>query len=233
VKTHIAILLVLVISFSCKKKTTPSGPAVSTPQPYSEFKSKYTYYDQNGVIGLDSMIRAVIYNMPYNPTSPSFNFVYGGNVTFNDSTLNYSGGIYGCGNPLSACPKVNMRGPIKWDVPGSGTVTPFTYTFMPVYPIYTTGSQLQDTCVKANGITINLSGISNATSVFVSIGGVGKTIMLPSSSVAFSTVDLASLPTNQNLIILIYISNKWTSTQGGILHGFNAVLEYYKYSYLK
>ena len=89
---------------SCKKKNddakTTATPSTSSPQPYSEIKTKYTYSDNGTTVYLDSAVRAVFYDVPWNPTF-NFNFVSAGNITLNDSTIDYSGGMYGCGNPCS------------------------------------------------------------------------------------------------------------------------------------
>jgi hypothetical protein len=250
----LGLLLLTALIFSCKKKeSTPSQPNNPTPAnagttggvptttlspstggEFCSLRTTYTYYDYNGVVSKDSSAAASFYATP--PTSVAPTYIFGGTVTLNGIELPYSSSANsyynGFPNPF------NIAGPLTWSVSGSGTVTPFSQSFTPSYPKYTGGNLLPDTCIKANGITINISGVTNnQNSVFVylfaSSSSAFKYILGSSGTVTFTPSDLSSFTPNQSLSIMIFFGNYYQATLGGIKRGFANTVSYQKVSYLK
>lgn len=154
------IVLSVFISFSCKKKndTEPTPTATTSPAPKSYPNSLlmtyYNYYDNNGIITKDSLVAAMFFDVPLG-TSPTINYVNAGKVSLNNSFLYQNSSLY------SNTVAINISDSIKWTASGSGTVSPFSYSYKASYPKYTGGNLLPDTCIKANGITLTISGVSN------------------------------------------------------------------------
>src|SRR6218665_154010 len=153
-----AVLLVSVVFYNCKKKdkteeeTTP--PVTTVPLlnntngviQASYFRSQYN----NNTI-LDSSVAIAFYESPGKTTT---------NVESHTLTLPFSPAT---GYQNYNTERVNLPPPLNWVVSGSpsSTVVPFTYSHLPVIPQYSGYSALPDTCVKASGISLNISGMSN------------------------------------------------------------------------
>jgi hypothetical protein len=248
-KLNYTIVLFLVIMLlACKKKDSipeatattnssvinPTGLSQSTGGDYCNLQTSYTYVNIGGVISKDSLVVASFYTAPSGATLPTN--IYAGTVTLNGVNLPFESvnSIYYISTSLSA----NITAPITWSVSGSNTVTAFSQSFTPSYPKYTGGNSLPDTCVKANGITINVNGVSNnQNSVVVylnsSTGSVFKYILGSTGSVYFNPTDLAVFTTNQFITISLNFTNSYTATHNGIKRGFSNSLNYQKISYLK
>jgi hypothetical protein len=230
---------------ACKKKeTTPDVPATNTTTTgggnfvYSYMATAYNITDYNNSITLDSSVTAQFYTGPA-PAGPPQN-VLAGIVALNTFSLNpESDNSY-----FSSSPNMTtISGPLNWSVSGSGDVAAFSYSYMPVYPKYTGGSLLQDTCTKSNGISINISGVTDYTTSALSSG---LTVMLVQSSiiskpifgtsggtVTFSPAELTGFSTNSPITIFISIVNFNTVPINGVNRNFNCELTYQKYAYLK
>ena len=123
-----------------------------------------------------------------------------------------------------------------WNVSGSNSVSAFSCTYTPTYPVFTGNALLPDSFSISSGVTINVSGISNMSqssiSVIISLGGVNvsKSIPINQTSCTFTPNELTSLsPTASGAVILLTFSNLSTKTLGGKLYGLDNSLEHIKY----
>ncbi len=235
-----SIATLLVFTF-CKKKDSTPAPAPSGTTTggttgggasNSNMQTTYMITDYGNTITTDSIVFASFYATP--PTSVAPTSVSAGTVSLNSTVLNPSNLPYENPFPMN----INIHGSLNWNVTGSGTITAFTYSYLPSYPKYTGGNLLPDTCIKANGISIQISGVSNAPGASVSVilsqnTTIFKYILGTSGTVTFSAAELSSYSTNSPIVILIMVSNITSATLGGIKHGFSNSLHYTKYSYLK
>lgn len=252
-------LLLITVSFilSCKKKeaepattnnnsttggvTTGSNPSTVTTTlspsnggDFSGLQTTYTYLDYNGALVKDSSVFASFYATP--PTSVAPTTIYAGTVTLNGTTIPFNSGTNSYYNATSS--PINISGALSWSVSGSGTVTPFGQSFVPSYPKYTGGNLLPDTCVKANGVTINISGVTNnqnsvTVRLYSSSANAFKYIMGSNGSVNFSSADLNNFTVNQPVTIIVGCANIFSATHNGIKHGFINNISYQKTSYMK
>lgn len=237
------IAILLVSFFSCKKKatttantstttTTTGGIVPSSGGDYCDLQTTYRYTNIGGTVTKDSMIFASFYAAPVSSVTPTY--VVAGTVSLNGTNIPYMNPSYF----IASNPPINISGTLNWDITGSGTVTAFSQSFTASYPKYAGGNVLPDTCIKANGITINVTGVSNnLNSVVVSLycgsASATKYILSSNGTVSFSPSDLSSFPVNSSLSIIINLSNVYSATLGGIKRGFSNTLQYTKFSYLK
>jgi hypothetical protein len=242
-KNTFTLIFILTLFFvSCKKKDSTPTPASSTTGSttgltpstggdYSDLQTTYMYTNTGGIVNKDSSVFASFYSAPVTSVSPAY--VYAGTVTLNGSNIDYQGTFY---YPIGQVP--NIAGPLTWSISGSSTVTAFTCSFVPNYPKYTGGNLLPDTCVKASGITINISGVTNnLNSVNISIycGGsnLSKYIIGSNGSVSFTPAEIANFPAHNSLTIIVTLSNLYSAIFNGKKQGFANTIQYTKYSYLK
>lgn len=233
VNSIIVIFLICVISFSCKKKKEDSNPSPVTNNsltPYSVMQTSYNYADNGGVVTLDSNAQAFFFQSPIGFGTPVP--IQVGNVTLNDTNLYFYIDSYKKAYPI------NISQTLNWTVSGSGTVTAFTHSFTPFYPKYTGGNLLPDTCVKASGITLNISGVSNLTGfISVSVSQSSSAYLSKqlngNGTVTFTSSELSSFNTNTNLYFELVFQNSKNETLGSVLHSFNNNIWYNKVSYLK
>jgi hypothetical protein len=232
---NIFIVFTLLFSLSCKKKKNEPEPTPVTSynswDAYSMLQTMKHTSDNLGVLWHDSSSLAVFYDRPIK--SSNSNYVSAGIVKLNDSVLYYNSGLYSGYHPI------NITAPVKWTVTGSGTITPFDYTITPSYPKYTGGNLLPDTCIKANGITVTVSGVSNNTqgvSLFLN-GSSGMTNKFISGSgngsVTFTAADLASFNVNSSINLQLMMSNYNTQAVNGVVHSFVSTISYQKVIWLK
>lgn len=224
---------------ACKKKdnsssssTTTTTTGTSTPGAvYGSLQASYSDYDLGtGNVTKDSLIIASFYASP-NPTSLT-TYVNAGTVTVN--------GI----NMIQALPQsyylentsVNMQ-TIVWSATGEGTVAPFSYSWTPIYPKISTPINIADTCYKSNGISVSLSGITNAGSVSVYLSQGSTSISKNSSSangtISFNASELSGFATNNSLTIAILLTNLKRQAIGSVSYELIANHNYTKFSYLK
>ncbi len=156
-------IIVLIFTF-CKKKSATPAPESTTNAP--TYGGPYSYHtttriirNTSGLITRDSAVSSYFYDTPNGGT-----MINGGNVTVNSVSLTPSSTYYYSSFGL---PKIS--GTLNWNVAGSGTVTAFAQAFIPSYPNYSGVSSLPDTCIKANGMTINVNGVTNNTSQNISV----------------------------------------------------------------
>ena len=234
---YFIILFSLILTFSCKKKSAEPESAPVTHSPdysdaYSMLQTTKSISNIHGVVTKDSSGMAVFFEKPLK-YSTNLIFISAGNVTLNDSVLYYDSQTYSSYLPA------NFTSPVKWAVAGSGTVTPFTYTQMPNYPVYNGGNLLPDTCIKSNGITINVSGVSN-TSMGVSLFLNGSSVSLNkyiansgNGTVVFSASEIAGMNINSNVTLQLMMSNYNIQTLNGVVHNFVSTTSYQIQIWLK
>ncbi|MBP7810218.1 MAG: hypothetical protein KA163_13070 [Bacteroidia bacterium] len=239
----LSIVLILIISFSCKKKKDeplpPSTNSSTTGAPtIGQITSSYMYIDQvsaGGGVSVDSSS-----NARFSASQSSTLTVDAGTVTLNGVPFNNFSNSYS--SPFS--PIINIKDAQNWSVSGSGTITAFSHSFIPSYAKYTGGNLLPDTCTKSNGLTVNISGLINSPSlplqrapiiVQVYQGSVFmyKTINGTSGTVNFSATELAGMTTGSFMNILIGFQNYKLEQFGGNGYQFNNSVYYMKYTYLK
>lgn len=238
-----ALLVATLLIVSCKKKDTtePSTPGTggvttSGTNPngiYGNLQTGYYDYEDNlGVVTKDSLSIASFYQDVMSSVSPVE--IYAGTVTINGMNLDYTPPQnYYIENTHSS----NMT-TLVWAASGSGTVTPFSYTYTPVYPKISGPIVLQDTCHKSSGISISLSGInssSGGTSVYLYEGShsASKTFFGTSGTVNFTSSDLSSFSPNNPLTIMILLANANPISVGSVKYQFTSTYTYTKFSYLK
>jgi hypothetical protein len=243
-KTTIIIILTITIFLSCKKKdnTTPTNNpsqtsttgAANTTGVMGNLQSGYNVLDiGNGQYVFDSSIVASFYDMPSGSSLP--NNIYVGVVKVNNNIMKYETSL---GFYQDTTIYLNMNNLI-WNVAGSGTVTAFSHTHTPVYPKYASSNiALLDTCLKANGFTVNVNGITNTNAnttiyVFQGANSAFKYITGSSGNVTFSPTDLAAFTTNSSLSIYVYLTNYHTVPLGSVSYAFSDTYSYTKFSYLK
>jgi hypothetical protein len=240
--------LITLLSFTfCKKKestpaaasTTGSSTAGSTSGGTTSGGSicdlQTTKYvgNNNGIITMDSFVVASFYSAPVSSVVPTN--VSGGTVKLNGNTIPYNGSNYSITNNLN----FNISGTLNWNVTGSGTVTAFSHTYIASYPKYTGGNLLPDTCIRANGISLNISGVSNFTgaaivaTIYSGGSSAYKYIFGSSGTINFTATELASFPTNSVLTIILNFTNFTNTNYGGLKQGYSNGLQYTKFSYLK
>ncbi|MGZ3919487.1 MAG: hypothetical protein ACXVC7_04315 [Bacteroidia bacterium] len=258
IKQFYLVLLTITFFGSCKKDTTeptaddspttaaapsstgvviPAGLTLSSNGNQSVFQTEKIYTESNGVITKDSSIFVAFYSQPQNTLTPAY--VYGGTVTLNNKIITPdTAQVY----YFEYNSSVNITSPLSWSVTGSGTVTAFNQNFTPSYPRYTGTNVLPDTCIKSDGITLNITGVSNnAGSICVYLYSGGslasnspyKILAASGGTVNFTPADLNGLSLNQQMTINVQLVNNFSAVQNGIKNGFVNYSNYKKLSYLK
>lgn len=225
----------LILFITCKKKSasTPAQTSTSTSTPstapYSIMETYYTYTDNGSGVSLDSNAFASFLKTPIG-TNPAV-YISAGNVNLNDSVLDFVVDQYLLANPI------NISQTLKWSATGSGTITAFTHTFVSSYPKYTGGNLLPDTCSKASGITLNISGVTNLTGfmylVLSQASNQYQKDIASNGTVTFSASELSTFNTNANISFQLVFINTQRATLSGVLHSFNNTVYYNKFAYLK
>jgi len=223
------------VAVSCKKKEkeASSAPEINynVTDAYSMLQTTHHTSDNLGVLWKDSSALAVFFDKPMKNSGSSY--ISAGTVKLNDSVLYYNSGVY------SSYQLINITAPVKWSVSGTGTITPFDFTITPSYPKYTGGNILPDTCIKANGMTITVSGVSNTNqgvSLFLNSSSVNLSKYISGNgngSVIFTTTDLATFNVNSNIYLQLMMSNYNTQSINGVVHSFVSTTSYQKIIWLK
>ncbi len=233
-RISIVIFLVFAFSFSCRKKNNTTAAPVVDPYstgPYSIMQTNYRYISTGSVVTLDSSANAIFTDQPIGGPN-AYTFIDGGTVSLNDSSLYFDSESYESYTPI------NIKGLLKWKGTGAGSVPAFTFNYTASYPGFTGGSALPDTCIKANGITLNLNGITNITDwsvVYLSQGSINLTKSRDpnNTSIAFSTAELASFNVNLGIQIELTFFNIRKEIVDGIRRDFRNTVSYRKNSWLK
>lgn len=233
------LFLILILS-NCKKKennTTPLPAPNNTPASNTGNNgmliAKYMYYDNGqSVVNKDSLCNALFYSSPVPGTVVPTN-VDAGLVTLNSQSLALLSG----NNYVNTLP-INIQNQLIWSVAGSSIVPAFTHTQTPSYPVYTGGNLLPDTCSKASGFTLNVSGMSNTTgSVLVTVQQssniIIKQLSATNGTVFISTTDLANFTSNLDFSTTLSIGNYEYPVYSSKKFTFSSAITYRKQMYLK
>ncbi len=239
------IILGITFFISCKKKdnTTPdntTNPATTTGAfttgsgTMGNLQSSYNVFDMgNGAITKDSSVIATFFDAPSGPTQP--NNIYAGVVSVNNTILQFDANqkYY-----TDTTKNLNMN-QLSWNIGGSGIVAAFSYSNNPIYPNYTSSNIASlDTCIKANGISINLNGITN-TNVYTLVSAnqgsnyIQKYISSTSGSVVFSPSELVNFNTNSPINLNVFLIRTNPVLIGSVNYGITSTFAYIKFSYLK
>ncbi len=208
----------------------PNGLAAPTGGAFCNLETAYRFLQQGSSITKDSMITTVFYNSI--PGSPSFSYIPAGTISLNGVSIpfNSTGNYYSY--PVGA--PTQISGNITWSVSGSGTVTPFTQSYIPIYPQYSGYSSLPDTLFISKGVNIPVNGISQTRNssvfIYVSAGSQRQSKYLTSTNgtISFSANDLSGFPTNGFGQITITCPNIYEAIHGGVRHGFSCIMEFTK-----
>lgn len=241
ISLYITFIVLLTFCFSCKKKKTDTEQAPAsqsqnnalTPTP-STLKNLYDLetfysYNNNGITTTkDSSFRADFYN----------NCIYNGAVTLNGKQL-FNHECYQDYPPVYTQPNVSV---LNWSITGGTNVSVMTQTLTANYPIYTGAAFLPDTCIKANGLVLNITGISNCNQNIAAIkliaaypytNNIYKNFNISNGSVSFSASEIASYLVNQSYYITFKLKNTYTGNNNGEKSGFSNSLIYSKKIYFK
>jgi len=228
--------IVLLFTF-CKKDKTKAGSETATETlpagNYGSFSSGYNTYvfaDQSGYT--DSSVFASFYAYPdYLPSSALAN---AGDVTVNGSLLNRA-----ASNFYSLSGKINLKH-LEWTVSGNGTITAGSFSYTPSHPVFNSASAFPDTIAKANGFSIDLTGVSGANSPglnFLLIGQAGisidRNISNGSQNITVTAAELADFNTGENLIFYLSLANNSSVVFNNRNYLVNNTRTFTKYCYVK
>ncbi|GAA4351871.1 hypothetical protein GCM10023185_10960 [Hymenobacter saemangeumensis] len=197
---------------SCKKDdaTTPSTPASTTPTAATPsvrnvhgalISLRLNYAAPSPVptpvpvtLTVESGL-ALFYNLT--PTA----YLDAGAVTVNGNALDKgSNNTYSkVATPTQTNPSTELgfSNGSNWSIAGSGSVTAFNYNHSGSMPNYS--GTLPTAISKANGLTVALSTVSNADSVYVLIAAGNQSVLkrarAGTASITFTANDLRNLPT--------------------------------------
>jgi len=94
---------------------------------------------------------------------------------------------------------LDFSGGSSWSVGGSSDVTAFTYDHTQTFPNYSGRASMPETATTTSALTVSLSGVSNADSVYVLLAGNGKQVLKhlgsSASSTTFTAAEVASIGT--------------------------------------
>ncbi|MBS1651000.1 MAG: hypothetical protein JSU07_03230 [Bacteroidetes bacterium] len=219
----IAMALVFVFVSACQKKsnnsTTSTGAGgnggsgnTSTPITWQIILTKtQTQLPGNTIIN-DSSALVTLFNTGAIPT-PS-NCFFGGNFSLNNTPLSYTSGQYNNCYSSNGSLSVNISQTSTVSCVGNTTVSAFTQTFMPNFPIYSGYNLIADTFSLASGVTVAIGGLSNfpsnnalSVSIYNNYGSIMgyKTMSGSTGTLSFLSSDLIGAASNTNKPITISI----------------------------
>lgn len=218
--TKITLTLMIAAAFatSCKKASNNLGntspvPSPPTPTFSGDVKGGLVSvrvnfsYDPNKfaslpvtvpVVELDAESAVAVFSNDFS----SGTFLNAGNVNVNSDALerlsnnsytklafDYTSGDFSLG----------FDGGSNWNVAGSGDVAAFSYNHTQSFPNYSGRSSMPETASTSSSLTVSLSGVSNADSVYVLLAAGDKSILKhvggSASSVTFTAAEVASVGT--------------------------------------
>lgn len=240
-KSPIKYCLVTIIAGSllftfCKKKDKVAEQPSTNPTTvipsgdYGTFTSSYNGYEfADGSVYLDSAVQASFYDSPLFGHSN----ILAGVVSVNSKTLNViSNNFYSLSN------QVNLK-KLVWEITGSGTVTAGTFSYVPVYPVFTGANTIPDTITKANGMSFDLSGIDQTNSNFnllmIGQGGatITRTVTSGTQKISISSAELADFTAGAGFTIYLSLFNYTHIVFNNKYYGVNANRTFTKFAYIK
>lgn len=208
------IVMLSVITFSsCSKKdevTNPNnpnnpsqGPTPYTPTPanvngaFVGIKMRYAYTNSQIPIPVEIESEIAV-GAVYQGTSNS-NLIDAGAITMNSHTLEkQSNNSYLKSAFIGQTPStLGLDNGANWNIGGNGSVSGFSYNHTGSFPSYT--GTLPTSVTRSSGLTLSMSGLSNADSVYVFIAAGNQTVFKGFggnvNSVTLTAADLQNLPT--------------------------------------
>lgn len=210
-----------VLFYGCKKKEESPKEEIQPPvttlpgfnDVYGMIQASYVINDFSNTTAIDSTVSIGFYESPSKTTA----YVDAGTVTVNGVSLtSTSFGYQNYGTE-----RVNLHNILNWSVSGSptSTVVPFTYAHLPIMPQYSGHGLLPDTSVKANGISLNISGLSkfNVASLYLMQDAQNSFKMITGNgTVVFSAQELAAFKTTAPVLLMLSASNLSTVKIGEV-----------------
>lgn len=230
------MVLAAVLAVSCKKKDatpaasgagTTAGPVNGAVYGTMQTMIIQSYYGQT-FGGVDSAAFANFYGAANSSQS-----VNAGTVKLNNTAFKWSQSY---SRYQDTTHLLNIHGTNVWNVSGSANVPAITFSFSPVYPVFTGNAQLPDSVSRAAGFTVNIAGATNIANNGVNVelytagGGVNKQIPPNQTSCTFSHSDLAALQDDPNAMLIIVFGNTTTQVFAGREYAFSTTLEHIKYN---
>lgn len=247
--SRIAVVLGVICTLtviSCKKEDkepaptpTPSGVLGGPYQTYSYFRTGYSVTESNGVVYVDSSsVFAMFYDQPTYPN----NKIPAGNVSINSLSLTPDQSNFYQYQFFSG--PMNISNTLHWNVTGAGTITAFTHSYTPSYPRYSGADLLPDTCVKANGLSVSITGVSNRSGLIPGLSisvyqssptyvQINKSTQTSSGTVSFSASELAGFDTSESFYLLVSINNYTSVNVSNVFRAFSCDYQYTKEIYFK
>lgn len=239
------ILLLSIVGLSiasCKKKedTAPSPSTTTTGSTSTPSADKFGALFSNQLV--HSIFSATTFTLSYaqnmalasSSNFDNFNFPVGtflnmGNVSSNNVTLKNTFGYY-LDSTYSA-----QSSPFAWQISG-GAIPAFSYTNSAGFSTYSGYTSWPDTLSKNAGLTIPLSGITNATEAQIYISSIGSTTPAFTGSLIIgsngyyniSSSSLSSVSTTTNASIQIDFYRNNIQTINGVKMNFRNVTSYIK-----
>jgi hypothetical protein len=194
---------------SCKKTDNPAtpnnpaqGPTPYTPAPgnvagaFVAVQMKYTYNMEGLPIPVD--IESEIGTGGVYTSVGATTFVDAGAISVNGNSLDkQSNNSYlKAAFPGQTPDDLGFDSGADWNIGGAGSVAAFSYSHSGGFPSFT--GTMPTEITKASGLTISMSSLSNADSVYILIAAGGTSIFKgydgSVSSITLSAADLAGLP---------------------------------------
>lgn len=232
-KKNIYILFLIIVIFSCKKKTeSPTQPNIINTSTTSTDTPAYGYlgivkrqvYLLNSFYSSDTLLYAKFFSSPVYNTDTLINF-YSGTVNYNNDSLS--------ANQYSYTKDININSSIlncNWSISGNSTTPAFTHSYVASYPIFTGNNQLPDSFSISNALNLNFSSASNYTVARV-IFEDGATLIdktFTTGNPNFTISELSVLNGTTNCSLHILFGNHHEIIVSGKNYRFNNVTEHIK-----
>jgi len=124
-----------------------------------------------------------------------------------------------------------FNAPLVWSVTGGNNIPAFTHTFTVTRPAYTGWTSIPDTIKKANGFSFNVTGLSSANEILVSISSssyITKSFAGNTSAISFSSSELNGLAASSSALMILTFSNGAIENAGGTNFKFKTGYEVFK-----
>jgi hypothetical protein len=231
-KKLITLYIVLSVFFTfCKKKENTAEQTPSTNTTGADngvFLSVYNTIEfGDHSLYSDSTVQASFYDSPLS----THTIVSAGTVIVNSTTL-----VPFLNNVYSSSNQINLKN-LNWQISGSGTITAGSFSYNPVYPLFSGALLLPDTVSKGSGFTFTINITNSNKPVYMTIGQSGtpisRTVTSFPSTVNVSANELAGFTSNSDFTIRLSMFNYSNLTFNSKQYAVNANRTYMKYCYLK
>lgn len=240
------LFLSLFLVFSCKKKDSTPEPAATTTGSSSSWP---TYYGVLSSSQFDLVMSGTIsstgaQNTAYFSTSPIYNSssmsegvispLNAGTVSLNSTIFkasNQSGSIF-----YQDTTSTLFSSSYVWSVSGAAGVPAINYTYTAARPSYTGWAALQDTIKLSQTNVINLTGITGADEIVVTLYGTAtlqRNLPGNATSVTLTSADLSSMSTTTAGNIIVSCFKNTYQSFGGKDYKFKAGYELFKFAVMQ